>query len=291
MILRKRDFNINIVKLSNYLKFILVFIFFLFPACKENKNTAQPSETVKSIIDIDGSINRVRNSHYLYVGTDPSTDLPFIGKDKETKEFTGFEVEIAEYLAKNFGVNLKLVPTPWNRLFNNLSARNYDIALNAIELPEDDKILEKFAFSVPYYLSYIQIVVLKSDKKTYGIADFKKRNVGVIKNSVSEILLNETNRIKKTDIKIKSHLKVDELFDSLRNKEINGVLISSPFAQWYCLNSPTLKITGDKFLKHTYVIAVNKKDIALLNALNAILKKAKYDKDFKRIFIKWGMKN
>lgn len=275
----------------NYLFFFLIGLCLITCTCNNNKTSSRPSEIVKSIIDIDGSINRVRNSLYLYVGSDLSTGLPFIAKDKETNEFTGFEVEISQYLAKHFGVTVKIVPTPWNRLFNNLSARNYDIALNAIELPEDDKSLEKFVFSSPYYQAHIQIVVLKNDKKTYGIVDFKKRKVGVIKDSVSEILLKEINRIKKIDITIKSYLKVDELFNSLKNREIHGILISSPFAQWYHLNNPMLRVTGEKFLKHTYVIAVNKQDKALLNALNAVLKKAKYDNDFKRIFTKWGMKN
>ena len=71
---------------------------------------------------------------------------PFSVKDGAGK-FEGFDVDMAESLAKGLGVKLEIVPTAWPKLMADLQEQKYDIGMGGISVTLDRA---KFAyFSAP----------------------------------------------------------------------------------------------------------------------------------------------
>ena len=61
---------------------------------------------------------------------------PFSIKDS-TGKFEGFDVDMAESLAKGLGVKLEIVPTAWPTLMADLQAQKYDIGMGGISVTLD----------------------------------------------------------------------------------------------------------------------------------------------------------
>src|SRR5690606_33455686 len=125
---------------------------FIQTSCNSDKNEVKtsPAPYISNILDADGSIKRVQNSKVLKVGADPKSGLPFIAGGEEN-EYTGFEVDVADYVSSQLGVNSEIVPVSWDNLLTGLEEKKYDIVINALEKPEDNKALtENIGFSDSY---------------------------------------------------------------------------------------------------------------------------------------------
>src|SRR5476651_799279 len=60
--------------------------------------------------------------------------LPFSYLDKETSQFRGFDVDMAEALGKALGVKVEYVQTAWPKLAKDFESDNFDIAMGGISI-------------------------------------------------------------------------------------------------------------------------------------------------------------
>ena len=126
-------------------------------------------------------------------GTDPTGGAPYVYKDGDA--FVGFEVELAEYLAKELGRTSKMVTGDWDKLPELLGKpageNGIDIVLNGYEYRED--LEKKYPSTVPYYVYKLALIIHKDSaddvaswndlnrEKGKGV----KRSVGVLGGSVA----------------------------------------------------------------------------------------------------------
>lgn len=110
---------------------------------------------------------------------------PFSMKSK-TGELIGFEVDLARVLAKNMGVELKLVEVPFAELMSSLKAGKVDAIMSGMTITPDRNLNALFAG--PYTLSGKSILT-----KSAKVADFnanaasdKKYKIVTLKGSTSE---------------------------------------------------------------------------------------------------------
>ncbi|MBQ4491462.1 MAG: amino acid ABC transporter substrate-binding protein, partial [Pyramidobacter sp.] len=88
--------------------------------------------------------------------------VPFILYDPEDQsKLTGFETEIAEALAAELGLKAEFVQNVWDILIPGMQRGLYDIAINGIEVTPERA--EMINFSIPYYVTYLQMVVPKGN--------------------------------------------------------------------------------------------------------------------------------
>ena len=78
---------------------------------------------------------------------------PFNYQDENGK-LTGFEVELAEALAKELGVKAEFQPTKWDGILAALESKRLDVVINQVTISEERK--KKYDFSTPYTVSGIQ---------------------------------------------------------------------------------------------------------------------------------------
>lgn len=227
----------------------------------------------------------------LSVGLDPNIGRPFVYKIQTAEKYGGFEYEILKYLAKKLGKKLEVKEIAWEKLLESVSRKEVDLALNAIEKPQANTNLPPhLAFSEHYYTAFQQLTVRKSDKFTYNLSDLRKKKIGVIAESVSQVLLDDLNRLKDAGIQVQPYDDPDTLFQDLGQSRLNAVLSERALASWYQSKVPGLRLTGEPITPETpYVGVVHSENVELLKQLNLALKAARKDPAFMKIFSKWHM--
>lgn len=223
----------------------------------------------------------------LVVAMDPAIGSPFVYQ-ASTEQYGGFEVDLCNYLAEKLERPLKIQPGNWGGLPEMVRRKKVDLALNAIEKPVSGAAPKNLSFTEPYYTAYQKLAVHNNDNYTYNLSDLKAKKVGVVVNSVGALLLQEFNRLKKSEISIRTYNTPDELFAALANKEVTATLTERAVASWYAWKSKQIKLTGDAITTPLpYVALVRTDNTELLAAVNTIFKKAGKDPAFQAIFDKW----
>src|SRR5881394_1965353 len=86
---------------------------------------------VPSIVVAD-SLDEIQKRGTLRWGGDDQGGGPYIYEGKDNK-ITGFEFDLAEYLAKELGVGSELVTSEWEMLPQKLDRGGIDVVLNGYE--------------------------------------------------------------------------------------------------------------------------------------------------------------
>ncbi len=291
----KNSYKLNIFSKNITSKFILLSAFtlsafFIPSSCYSNTSNSQDI-SLKSIVDADGSLNRVAKSGVLRIGADPNTGLPFIKRQNFGLTYKGFEFDLSKYLAEQLGCKVKIIPTNWDNLLSGLENKKYDIVLNALEKPEDVKQLSKnIGFSKSYYANSQKIVVSKNSQKIRYLIDLKGKKVGVLNDSIAKIMIAELNKIKHAGITMVMYTNNQDLFSSLQKKLIDGILTTNSIGAFSCQDETNnCKQVGISIFPKNYVIAVRKKDRALLNGIDSIIGEGKKNNSINKILNKWNL--
>lgn len=283
----------NIIFKPFFLLIILICILIIAFSLSSiaNQNVNKPENYISGIVDPDGSLKRVMEAKLLMVGADPNTGLPYIKKESYSNEFSGFEVDIAKFIASKMGCEIKIIPTNWVNLLKGLEEKKYDIALNAIEKPQDNKsAIQKLGFSDYYFINSQYIFIHKDNKRVKFLSNLKNKRVGVLNNSVAKVLVTELNKQKNAKIILIMYSNTGDLFSSLNKKIIEAIIIDSPIGTWNCGKEKyDCKEVSLPILSQNYVVAVRKEDRSLLNAIDVILRTNKKNNKIDNVLKKWNL--
>ncbi|QWU16804.1 cystine transport system substrate-binding protein [Paenibacillus sophorae] len=153
---------------------LLALTVILVAACGTNANNdsspaASPSQSAETGSGEQSSLDAIKASGVLRIGTE-GTYAPFTYHDASGK-LTGFDVEIAEEVAKRLGVKAEFVETQWDGIFAGMDAKRFDAIFNEVSITDDRKV--KYDFSDPYIVSKA-VLIVKSDNNTIqSFADLK----------------------------------------------------------------------------------------------------------------------
>jgi len=114
-------------------------------------------------------LTQVKDSGELKIGTE-GTYAPFTFHDKSGK-LTGFDVDIANEVAKRLGVKPKYFETQWDAIFAGLDSKRFDMIANEVGIKPDRE--KKYYFSQPYITSSAALVIKSDDKKVKDFEDIK----------------------------------------------------------------------------------------------------------------------
>ncbi len=209
--------------------------------------------------------DRILKSGELRVGV--SLAEPWAIKDKEGR-FTGFEIQVAEQLAKDMGVQLKLKVVDWEDLINTLVAKQIDIIIAGLAITPSRAL--RINFSNAYASGGIGIaasIAKTQHKDSLNDLNNPKVTIGVVSNTVSEKLAKKLFN----HSQIKSFIKTKDAKNAVIEGKIHALISSSPTPHFLALKHPEkIDVPLDKpLLGYQTGMAVNKGEQELLNYLNA----------------------
>ncbi|MEW5818991.1 MAG: ABC transporter substrate-binding protein [Cyanobacteriota bacterium] len=195
---------------------------------------------------------------------------PWAWKDDQTKLVLGFESDIARAIAKELNVEAEFIPLNAYRLIIGLINDSCHISIGALK---DRNEMSGIIFSAPYY-NLTQKIVSQEDSTIYDLVDLKGYEVGVLKKSLGEFIIQQENNNLTTPIKIVAFEDVLDLFSALQFKDIVSVFIDSPVALWYAKTyiDKKLKVSEVAYRSGSYSIALKDSNTTLKDRINMALK-------------------
>src|SRR5438876_8550454 len=122
----------------------------------------------------DDGLARLHARGTLRWGGDVQGGEPYVFQDpRDRRRLAGFEVEIADALARRLGVRAEFVQNDWLTLIPSLERGDADIILNGLEVTPAR--CARVAFTRPYYAFSETLVVRRSDASIHGFADLHGR--------------------------------------------------------------------------------------------------------------------
>jgi polar amino acid transport system substrate-binding protein len=223
----------------------------------------------------------IKASGIIALCAHPSS-LPFASKDGKRH---GFQVELAEALAKELGVKLE---REWVITRFDLNRTQCDIVMDSIadrEAQEDSGL----QLSKPYRRSGVALAVRVNDKKTHSLADLAGRKVGVLVSSLAAMTLDER------DIDTEPGLFEDEVLAMLVKGEVDAAAVSATSIGYYNLRHPGAKLrqvdafSGDPELSWNVAVGMRRPDAELRQSIDDALTRMIAHGTVKRVFARYGV--
>ena len=269
----------------------------LLSACGGNVATISPTPGTQAIAS-----KGLRVPGEFQWGSTSDGGAPYVFQDPANPtNLVGFEVDVANAIAKLMGIQQKQVEADYTQLDQALQAGKFDAIMNGWEITEDRKKTE--IFSQPYYRYGQQIVVRSKDPRftnkttndTMSLTDLEGLTVGTGASfKAADILATDKKITLKT-------YDPDLPFNDLSLGRIDAVLIDLPIVTYYVQGigpggkaDPTLKPIGKPFKTSDYIIAYYIKDPnapTLQKEIDQALTQLKNNGTLHQIYLKWNLWN
>jgi polar amino acid transport system substrate-binding protein len=227
---------------------------------------------------------RVRASGVLRWGGDLQGGEPYVFQDpRDPARIVGFEVEIADALARRLGVSARFVQNDWQLLVPALERGDLDMILNGLEVTPARR--GRLAFTRPYFGFAVTLVVRRADAAVRGLADLRGRRVGTLGGSLSHDV---AAAVPGLDLIL--YEGTEEPYLDLEQGRLDGVVLDDIIAARYGLVRPSLREAGEVG-EGVYGIGVRPDEPALLAALDDALGAMMRDGELRAILERWHLWN
>ncbi len=245
----------------------------LAAGCGETKEEKKEEEKKEEI-----TVTTIQKGKLL-MGSD-TTYPPFesIGTDGKPE---GFDVDIAQELAKRLGLELEIISTAWDGIIPGLKADKYDIIMSAMTITEER--LQEIDFSDPYIDSNQSIAVKKGNTEIKGEADLAGKVVGVQVDTTGQFTAEEIPGIKE----IRKYDTILLAFQELELGRIDAILNDYPVNAYLSKMRGQTEVVATIKTDEKYGIGIRKGNDQLKEAIDKALADMKADGTYDEIFEKW----
>jgi cystine transport system substrate-binding protein len=262
--------EVNKMKKRNILLTIAAVVLALgLTACSSNsQQTAEKNQ-----------LEKVKEAGVLKIGTE-GTYAPFTFHDKDGT-LTGFDVEIAQEVAKRIGVKAEFVETPWDGIFAGLDSKRFDVVVNEVTINPDR--VAKYDFSQPYIISKAVLVVSKDNNYIKTFEDLKGKKSG------QSLTSNFGKLAESYGATVIQGDGFNQAIDLLTSKRIDATINDSLSYLDYVKQQPDsdIKVVAEQNTKDEQAILFNKGNKELVDAVNKALTDMKNDGTYLKISEKY----
>lgn len=259
---------------------IALFAIVSLAACSVPQPSSQPS-SVPSVAPTaapsasatpakETKLDQIKKAGVLVVGTEalyPPYEFHAVIDGKDT--IVGFDIDLANAIAKEIGVQLKVVDMAFDGIIPALQVGQIDVAIAGISPYDERKLVVDF--SDIYYQSTQDCLIRVADKDKYtSIDSLTGKKIGAQLGALQEKIANE--QIK--NAKVLALDKVPSLVQELKTKNVDAVICESPVAEGFIRKNPDLMVAPFTFKDDTMGSAVGlQKDQPEFKALiNKVIK-------------------
>lgn len=209
---------------------------------------------------------------------------PFEYHDEKTNKMVGYDIDLAEAIAKKIGVPLEVKEMQFTSLIPTLQNGQADLVIAAMYITDQRK--EVVDFADPYMDTGMVLVVNADNTTIKSVKDLDGKVVGVKTGATSEKIAQDL-KAQGANITIKSYKEtVDYLLD-MENGRLDASINDLLNQLEYNKTHPNVKIVGDPFTKASLGIAVKKGDNEMTDLINTVLKEMKQNGEADKLYQKW----
>lgn len=194
-----------------------------------------------------------KESDKLLIGVDDSYK-PMEYRD-DSNELVGFDIDFANLMAEEMGVEIEFVSTAWSGIFSALKSERYDMVISSVSIRPDR--LEEFDFSIPY-LSNGQVIVVAEDADMItSVAELEGMVVGVQIATTSDDAA--TKQMAETPFELKRYDTIAQTFLDMNAGRLDAVVVDYPVAIEFLNDNPgQYKITTTQLTNEPIGVCLKK---------------------------------
>lgn len=227
-----------------------------------------------------GGLAAVRARGELLWGGDIQGGEPYVFDDpRQPGTRVGFEVELADAIARELGVRARFVQNDWANLVPSLERGTFDMALNGIEVTPART--GRVRFSRPYFLYRMRLMARSGDARVRAdLSSLRGLRVGTLGNSQSHDLL------RRNGIEAVLYEGQEEPYADLERGRTDAVLLDDIIATRYGVVKPSLRVVGDLGDGY-YAAAFRPADESLARAVDEALSRIARSGELRAIMARW----
>ncbi len=214
----------------------------------------------------DDTWKHIQETKVLKIGIDPS--FPPFAVDDGKGNLSGYDIALAQALAKRWGVQIEYVYTGFDGLYDALTGGQFDMILSA--LPYNPSKTQDVYFSHDYFNGGPVIVVPATDQSTHSLYDLAGRAVAVEMGTGGDIYARRWQRRLKLDLH-EMTTTADALAAVQRGQLAAAMVDPISFYDFDKAHPSTCKTVGGPMASESYVIAVRRNSPTLLLEINAAI--------------------
>jgi polar amino acid transport system substrate-binding protein len=237
------------------------------------------------------ALDAVRKRGELIWGADGEGGGPYVFSDPaDPRRVTGFEVDLADALARELGVKARFSQGPWDNLPAMLNTGAVDIVLNGYELTPARA--GRMANTYPYYIYELVLLVRRDNRHLHDWADLahkidgRRPKVGVLLSSAADhyVLDHYADTVEL--------VRYEETTAAMREVEtgkLDATVADLPPVIFYRDRFAGLEQVGKPSGRGYYVIFLRPEDGRLRDALNAALVRLLHSGELRSIYERYGI--
>jgi len=213
---------------------------------------------------------------YLTIGTEAEF-APFEVR-LENGSFYGFDIALGEAIAKELGLKVDYIDTDFAGIILSLNSGKFDIAMSAMTITEERK--KSINFSDPYFYTGLSLAV-PANSPVQKLDDLNGKIVGVQLGTTGDLYASSLKNVKE----VKRYPHAPDAFLDMKNGKVDAVINDDVVSKPIVAKDPnSFKIISGLLTIEQYGIAVPKDNEALLQKINAALKKIKENGTYDQIY-------
>jgi len=198
----------------------------------------------------------------------------------EGGEFAGIDVEIAQLIAKELGMELQIEDVEFGSIVTGVKSGKYDMGMAGMTVTEDR--LKNVNFSTSYAKG-VQVIIVKEDSPYTAVEDFYNEDgtatlenvmIGVQQDTTGDIYASDTvENYGFGSEHVTQYLTGADAVQALVTDKVSAVIIDKEPAKAFVAANEGLKILETPFADEDYAICIAKENTELLEKINAALEK------------------
>lgn len=235
---------------------------------------------------VPGAMRAIHDKGEMRWGGDSQGGAPYVFQDPmDPNHLIGFEVDLAEALAKRLSARARPVQGQWDGLLDLLARGDFEVALNGIEIADEKRRICEL--SRPYYAAAEKLTVRRGDASApRSLEAVKGRRVGTLPGSLAARILERAGAEVKT-----YDGGQNDIYDDLRIGRTDAVLLDDPITRYYGAIDPALEVVPGSFGEIAYGVALRKGDVEATAAVDRALGELAADGTLARLYARWGLWN
>ncbi|WP_346353455.1 basic amino acid ABC transporter substrate-binding protein [Azotosporobacter soli] len=217
----------------------------------------------------------------LKVGAE-TTFPPFEFQDEQSKEYVGFDMDLARAVGKQMGYEVQIQSMGFDGLIPALEGGNIDLIVSGMSITPERA--EKVSFSKPYYKSGLSIIVKADNQTIKGFKELEGKKIAV---QIGTTGAEEAKKIKGATVR--EFNSNAESYMELKAGGVDAVVNDLPVNQYYMAKSgdKSAKLLSEISNAEDYGMAIAKKNGELTEKVNKALEELKKNGEYDKIYEKW----
>jgi polar amino acid transport system substrate-binding protein len=220
-------------------------------------------------------------------GGDAEGGAPFVEADPaDPSRVRGFDVEIAEMIARGVGREPRFVQVAWASIEQSVERGDFEVGMSGLE--DRPELRARHAVSIPYYEFQEVLAVRPEDRSRYRrLSDLAGRRVATLGATMAyQMLLDEQKRSGLIPISYDDDVHP---YSDLVAGRVDAVLLDNIIAERSLRRTGGFVIQPEPAATGHYVAVFARANAALRDSANAVLRERMRDGSLERTFRRWGV--